>query len=221
MPVHRRYSHYWHRYWNQNRDHLVQPTQHLTKHIMKKYLALILTVILSSNMLQAQQSVEVDVEKSNVEWLAKKVGGQHDGLVSIQKANIIFNGQGEVSQANIVMDMTSITVEDLSGGAKNSLTNHLKDPDFFNTEDYPEASFTVKEGNGKPGEVLGILTIKDISKEYALQYEYKDGKIKGNLVIDRTDFDIMYKSKSILDAKAVADGFIYDEFTITFTLVSK
>ena len=73
---------------------------------MKKYLALILTVILFSNMLQAQQSVEVDVEKSNVEWLAKKVGGQHDGLVSIQKANIIFNSQGEVSQANIVMDMT-------------------------------------------------------------------------------------------------------------------
>ncbi|HCE85387.1 MAG TPA: hypothetical protein DEO99_04475 [Bacteroidetes bacterium] len=188
---------------------------------MKKYLALILTVILSSNIVQAQQRVEVDVEKSNVEWLAKKVGGQHDGLVSIQKANITFNSQGEVSQANIVMDMTSITVEDLSGGAKNSLTNHLKDPDFFNTEDYPEASFTVKEGNGKPGEVLGILTIKDISKEYALQYEYKDGEIKGKLVIDRTDFDIMYKSKSILDAKAVADGFIYDEFTITFTLVSK
>ena len=46
---------------------------------MKKYLALILTVILSSNIVQAQQRVEVDVEKSNVEWLAKKVGGQHDG----------------------------------------------------------------------------------------------------------------------------------------------
>ena len=119
------------------------------------------------------------------------------------------------------MDMTSITVEDLTGGAKNSLTNHLKDPDFFNTENYPEASFTVKEGNGKTGEVLGILTIKDISKEYALQYEYKNGEIKGKLIIDRTDFDIMYKSKSILDAKAVADGFIYDEFTITFTLLSK
>ena len=188
---------------------------------MKKYLALILAVILSSNMVQAQQIFEVDLEKSNVEWLAKKVGGQHDGLVSIQKANITFDSQGEVSQAYIVMDMTSITVEDLTGGAKNSLTNHLKDPDFFNTENYPEASFTVKGSNGKPGEVLGILTIKDVSKEYALQYEYKNGEIKGKLVIDRTDFDIMYKSKSILDAKAVADGFIYDEFTITFTLVSK
>lgn len=188
---------------------------------MKKYLVLILAVILSSNILQAQQNFEVDLGESKVEWLAKKVGGQHNGLVSIQNANVKFNNQGEVSQASIVMDMTSITVEDLTGGAKNSLTNHLKDSDFFNTEEYPEASFTVKEGNGKTGEVLGILTIKDISKEYALQYEYKDGEIKGKLIIDRTDFDIMYKSKSILDAKAVADGFIYDEFTITFTLVSK
>ncbi|MEC8756893.1 MAG: hypothetical protein VXX44_02495, partial [Bacteroidota bacterium] len=66
---------------------------------MKKYLVLILAVILSSNMVQAQQIFEVDLEKSNVEWLAKKVGGQHDGLVSIQKANITFDSQGEVSQA--------------------------------------------------------------------------------------------------------------------------
>ncbi|HAB89912.1 MAG TPA: hypothetical protein DCF84_05190 [Bacteroidetes bacterium] len=185
---------------------------------MKKYLVLILAVILSSNILQAQQVFEVDLGKSKVEWLAKKVGGQHNGLVSIQKANITLNSQGEVSQASIVMDMSSITVEDLTGGAKNSLTNHLKNPDFFNTEDYQEASFTVKNGNGELGEVLGLLTIKDISKEYTLQYELKEGEIKGKLVIDRTDFDIMYKSKSILDPKAVADGFIYDDFTITFTL---
>lgn len=188
---------------------------------MKRYLILILAVTLSTNFLHAQQNFEVDLGKSKVEWLAKKVGGQHDGLVGIQKAAITFNDQGGVSQANIVMDMTSITVEDLTGGAKNSLTSHLNSPDFFNTEEYAEASFVVKEGKGKPGEIPGILTIKDISKEYTLQYEYKDGEIKGKLVIDRTDFDIMYKSKSILDAKAVADGFIYDEFTITFTLVGK
>ena len=191
------------------------------KFIMKNQFALILAVILCSNILQAQKNFEVDLEKSSVQWLAKKVGGQHDGLVSIQKANIILNSQGEVSQASIVMDMASITVEDLSGGAKNSLTNHLKNPDFFNTEEYPEASFTIKAGNGKPGEVAGLLTIKDISKEYTLQYVYKDNQINGKLVIDRTDFDIMYKSKSILDPKAVADGFIYDDFTITFTLLGK
>ena len=95
-------------------------------------------------MVQAQQNVEVDLGKSKVEWLAKKVGGQHDGLVSIKKANITLNSQGEVSQANIIMDMTSITVEDLTGGAKNSLTKHLNSPDFFNTDDYPKASFVVK-----------------------------------------------------------------------------
>ena len=188
---------------------------------MKNQFAIILAVILCSNILQAQKNFEVDLEKSSVQWLAKKVGGQHDGLVSIQKANIILNSQGEVSQASIVMDMASITVEDLSGGAKNSLTNHLKNPDFFNTEEYPQASFTIKAGNGKPGEVAGLLTIKDISKEYTLQYVYKDNQINGKLVIDRTDFDIMYKSKSILDPKAVADGFIYDDFTITFTLLGK
>ena len=113
---------------------------------MKKYLVLFLVTLPSNNALRAQNNFTVDLEKSKVQWLAKKVGGQHDGLVDIKKAYIMFNGQGEVSQADIVMDMTSITVEDLTGGAKNSLTNHLKDPDFFNTQDYPEASFTVKEG---------------------------------------------------------------------------
>ena len=188
---------------------------------MKKYLVLFLTVTLISNTLYAQNDINVDLDKSKVQWLAKKVGGQHDGLVGIQKAYITLNGQGEVSQANITMDMTSMTVEDLTGGAKNALTNHLKDPDFFNTENYPEASFTATEGKSKSGEVVGLLTIKDISKEYTLQYERKDDEITGILIIDRTDFDIMYKSKSTLDPKAVADGFIYDEFTITFTLVEK
>ena len=188
---------------------------------MKKYLVLFLATTLLTNALRAQNNFTVDLEKSKVQWLAKKVGGQHDGLVDIKKAYIMFNGQGAVSQADIVMDMTSITVEDLTGGAKNSLTNHLKDPDFFNTQDFQEASFTVKEGQGKSGKVDGLLTIKDISKEYTLQYKVQDGIIKGTLIIDRTDFDIMYKSKSILDAKAVADGFIYDEFTITFTLIEK
>lgn len=188
---------------------------------MKKILTIFLSIVITSNVLQAQKTFNVDLEKSKVQWLAKKVGGQHDGLVSIEEASISLNSQGTVDQATIVMDMTSITVEDLTGGAKNSLTNHLKDPDFFNTEKFPKATFTIQEGMGKQSEAVGLLTIKDISKEYTLQYNHREDGIKGTLVIDRTDFDIMYKSKSILDAKAVADGFIYDEFTITFTLVEE
>ncbi|MGB1119728.1 MAG: YceI family protein [Chitinophagales bacterium] len=188
---------------------------------MKKILFLSLVTFLFANGLFAQQSFEVDLENSSVQWFAQKVGGKHDGLVDIKQASITLNDEGEVSSANIVIDMQSISVEDLSGGAKDALTKHLKDADFFNTEEHPMASFVVNKASDKSGVASGILTIKNVSKEYTLNYTRSDNQLQGTLMVDRTDFDIMYKSKSVLDAKAVADGFIYDEFKITFTLEQK
>ena len=177
-----------------------------------------LTLALSIINIHAQSTFHVNTETSQVQWLAKKVGGQHDGLVSINSGMIELDEDGIVINAAISIDMTSITVEDLTGGAKEALTNHLKDADFFDTETYKEATFVVKSPGSKKGKALGMLTIKDISKPYSLDYTLEEGKLQGTLVVDRTDFGVMYKSKSILDAKAVADGFIFDEFTITFLL---
>lgn len=185
---------------------------------MRLLLFICLTLALTVFNINAQSTFNVNTETSQVQWLAKKVGGQHDGLVSINSGVIKLDKNGIVTNAAISIDMTSITVEDLTGGAKEALTKHLKDADFFDTETYKEATFIVESPGNKKGKALGQLTIKDISKPYALEYTLTEGQLRGTLVVDRTDFGVMYKSKSILDAKAVADGFIFDEFTITFLL---
>ena len=177
-----------------------------------------LTLALSVFNTHAQSTFKVNPETSQVQWLAKKVGGQHDGLVSISSGVVELDEYGIVTNASISIDMTSITVEDLSGGAKEALTKHLKDADFFDTETYQEATFVVESPGSKKGKASGQLTIRDISKPYTLDYKLVEGQLQGTLVVDRTDFGVMYKSKSILDAKAVADGFIFDEFIITFLL---
>ncbi|MFN8331608.1 MAG: hypothetical protein U0T81_10400 [Saprospiraceae bacterium] len=53
----------------------------------------------------------MSVAKSKVGWVAKKVTGQHSGIVSLQSGSIVFDNNRPVR--NLVMDMNSIKVTDL------------------------------------------------------------------------------------------------------------
>lgn len=80
--------------------------------------------------------------------------------------------------------------------------NHLKSEDFFNTEKYPQISFSstgvFKDIAGKP-EMVGKLTMLGHSKEVHIPFELLHGErkdpwknfrvsLKGAFTIDRTDF---------------------------------
>jgi len=41
------------------------------------------------------------------------------------------------------------------------------------------------------------------------------------IVIDRSDYNVKYNSKSFFDVEALGDKMIYDEFTINLHLVAK
>ncbi len=58
---------------------------------------------------------------------------------------------------------------------------HLKSPDFLNAEAYPVVTFTskrVEQHSPTNGKLIGDLTIRDITKEVALDVEYS-GVMKG------------------------------------------
>ncbi|MEX1055762.1 MAG: YceI family protein [Rhodothermales bacterium] len=53
--------------------------------------------------------------------------------------------------------------------------NHLRSDDFFNAEEYPTIRFVSKEVrnvNGSEFELVGDLTIRDVTKEIVLEAEY-------------------------------------------------
>jgi len=119
--------------------------------------------------------------------------------------------------------MTSIVVLDIPADDKYNakLTKHLKADDFFGVESNPTASFKITNVEGNT--VSGDLTIKGKTKNvsFTTSSSETDGVMSfksESFKIDRTDFDIKYKSKKFFDN--LKDKFINDEIEISITVSS-
>jgi|SRR5690606_21894905 len=168
----------------------------------------------------------VDTEASQIMWEGEKPTGKHNGTIKLASGTVSANN-GTVEAGNFVIDMNSITDEDLEGEQKANLEAHLKgtvegkEGDFFNVKEYPNAKF---EMTGIENNVVkGNLTIKD--KTNAIQFPATvtiDGDkmmLKSETFeIDRTKWDVNYGSKSIFPN--LGDKFINDEIKITVSLVA-
>lgn len=159
-----------------------------------------------------------NAETSTLNWKGFKPTGSHNGTVVIKEGNLIVS-EGKLAGGSFVFDMASIAVSDIpvseSGNAK--LVGHLKNVDFFDTENNPTALFEIT--SVEAAIIKGNLTIKGISKpiEFAaklIETEAGVELIGDTFKIDRTLYGIEYKSKSIFDN--LKDKFIDDEFEISF-----
>ena len=163
-------------------------------------------------------TISVDTKNSKIEWIGKKPTGTHDGTVNVSKGFIELNKKGEITNGEFVLDMNSISCSDLQGKKKESLDSHLKDADFFNTEEYPTSTFKINEVSSDT--IYGTLTIKGIAQKIKfpfkeMVYTNKDTttlEYRSEIIIDRTLFDIKYSSKTFFPD--IGDRFIYDDFTI-------
>ncbi|MEE1884031.1 YceI family protein [Pedobacter flavus] len=166
------------------------------------------------------ESYSVDTKKSNITWFGKKFSGSHKGTVAIKSGSLTFDNK-KLINGTFVADMNSIKDDD---GSKN-LENHLKSDDFFGAQKFPNASFTVKKvaGSGANLNITGDLTIKGITQSITFPAKISwnsDGSATAKvekIVIDRTKYDIKYKSKSLFGD--LGDNFIYDEFEFGVNLV--
>ncbi|MBL4745982.1 MAG: YceI family protein [Flavobacteriaceae bacterium] len=164
----------------------------------------------------------VDVINSNVTWKGYKPTGSHNGALKIKSGSFSF-ANGALASGEFLLDMTSIEVLDIPADHKNNakLLGHLKSDDFFGTEKNPVAIFKVITVDGNT--VSGDLTIKGITK--SVTFTANSSEDNGVMSfesevfkIDRTDFDIKYKSKSFFEN--LKDKFINDEIEISFAVNS-
>lgn len=171
-------------------------------------------------------SYTVSLKQSKVEWVGKKVTGQHNGTVAIKSGSLEIKN-GMLNGGEFIMDMTTITSTDLEGEYQQKLNGHLKSADFFGVEKYPEAKFVitkVKE-NGKNGRftVTGDITIKETTKAITFDAQLVnsgEGIVAvADIVIDRSEFDVRYGSGSFFDN--LGDKTIYDDFTLSVNLVTE
>lgn len=183
-----------------------------------KSIALALIIVLSTLSVTAQTK-KVDASKSSINWLAKKVTGQHNGTVNIKDGALVFKGKKLVG-GTFTSDMTSLTSTDLTGDWLAKLNGHLKSDDFFGVEKFPTSTLVFKTIGAKAKDVYTVtadLTIKGITNPVTFDLTVSKNTASTTLTIDRTKYDIKYGSKSFFES--IGDKAIYDNFDLTVSLV--
>ncbi len=184
-----------------------------------KNFALALIIMLSTQIVFAQK-VEVNSKKSGVEWLGKKIGGQHEGNIQVKSGYFEIKND-KILEGNFVIDMTSITNTDLKDeGYNQKLVGHLKSDDFFGVENYPTANFEVTESskfsNGK-ATITGAITIKGKTESISFKVVRAGNEYTSKIDVDRSKFDVKYGSNSFFDN--LGDKAIDDIFSLHIKLV--
>lgn len=175
---------------------------------------------------KAADTFKVDLAGSSVKWVANKVGGSHNGTITPSSGSLIFDGKN-LKGGEFVIDMTSITILDLTGNSNQNLLRHLKNDDFFSVDKFPTANFkitNVTKAGAERVNVTGNLTIKGITSPITFPATIKAQKnvlvaVAKGVKVDRTKYDIKYRSKNFFGD--IGDKAIDDEFILDINLVAK
>lgn len=188
-----------------------------------KYLKQAVLLILTIGCFFTLQSFTVEkedvkIKDSALTWVGSKVTGSHEGTIKLKSGYLTLDNNDLVG-GEFVIDMTTIVCTDLSGKGKAGIESHLKSDDFFSVDKFPTASLTIldvkKKGLGQY-QVNANITIKGMTQEIMFDAEIKEKTAKAKLVIDRTEFGIIYKSGNFFEE--LADKAIYDEFEMSIEL---
>lgn len=190
---------------------------------MIKIIVMALVASLQFSAFSAEFAIETD--QSKVHWKGTKVGGAHDGTVGVRSGKMTTK-DGKLQSVEIVVDMTQMTNNDLSGEWRQQLLDHLKNDDFFSVDKYPTSTLksTKVEDLGRDRyRVTADLTIKDKTETVVFEATVKE---KGNTLsgktdftFDRTKFGIRYNSGNFF--QNLGDRLIHDDVQLTVELVGK
>jgi polyisoprenoid-binding protein YceI len=171
-------------------------------------------------------SYALNLEDSSIRWDgAKAVGGAHFGSISASEGALMVQ-DGVLIGGTIVVDMTTVSSEDLEGSSKESLDGHLMSDDFFGVATHPTATFAIGEAvtlegiEGSTHRVSGEMTIKGIGNEMSFPATFEmNGEtlhMSAELEIDRSIHNVRYGSGSFFED--LGDNLINDEFQLTVDL---
>lgn len=122
----------------------------------------------SANTSDERASWSVDKNHSEVGFSVR-----HMAISKVRGEFMTFSATIEFDEPDLSTLVVSATVEvrSLDTGVERR-DNHLRSPDFFDAATYPQITFTsknVRNVDGDKFELVGDLTIKDVTKEFVLE----------------------------------------------------
>lgn len=194
-----------------------------------KFIAILLVTALFVNVATAgipkkgakkAVTLAVDTKASKINWLAKKVTGQHEGTINLASGSLVANGM-KVTGGEFVIDMKSIVCTDITDAEYNKkFIGHITTGDFFEVEKFPTSTFKITKVDA--GNITGNLTMKGITKliTFPAKVSMVGGKATAtaSIPVDRTDFGVKYNSKKFFDT--IGDKAIDDVFNLNIALVA-
>ena len=200
---------------------------------MKKLITLLMFVSLVSCNMNSNKTAEtndvamnavdatynIKQDQSSLQWTGREVStSSHYGTINFTSGQFEI-ADGLISQGEFFVDMTSITVQDLTGGSKERLEGHLRSDDFFSVESFPTAHLYISSSevisNGK-WMVNGFLTIKDISHPVLFEMANTADGWNASLVFDRSKYNVKFRSGTFFEN--LGDKLIYDDIELKINL---
>ena len=187
-----------------------------------------ITVFVS--ILTAADTLQVDMENSQIKWIGRKVTGEHSGTLNLSGGWVVLD-KNSINSGKFIFDMASISNTDIESPEwKQKLEDHLKSEDFFHTDSFPHAILEIKgpqsliiENSKISDQILADLTIRGITHEIKFPFDLTQSQnnfnAEGSVDIDRTLYNIQYKSGKFFDE--LGDKLIYDNFTVQFMVHTK
>ena len=172
------------------------------------------------------KKLTLSASDSKIEWVGKKVTGQHNGTVDITNGDL-FIDNGVLTGGSFEINFGTIKVLDLQDPEMNAkLTGHLKSDDFFSAEKFPTGKFVLTSitplSNGTENNytVGGNLTIKGITKPVSFPAIVK---VNGDAVTATADFkiyrtlcDVKFRSGKFYEN--LGDKLIYDQIDLKLNI---
>ena len=172
-----------------------------------------------------EKTYSIDLTKSKLRWVAKKLTGSHWGNIRLKSGIVKIKNNLPVS-GEFIVDMKTIEVMDTKQSIwGKKLQSHLHSKDFFDTENYPEAKLLIKRVTMRNGRFVidADLTVKSIMHpiEFVCEiFQFDDlASARGKVEIDRTLYDVTYRSARYFPN--IGDRMIYDIFTVDFEIDAK
>ena len=189
---------------------------------MKNYsiVSIITTILICTTLSINAQEKSLNIESSTIRWYGEEITGkEHYGDLKFSSGNIQINNK-VVSSGNFIVNMNSLTVEDLSGGGKKRLEGHLRSSAFFGVSDHPQASLNITsmvDVDGDSQILNGELTIKGITHPINFSITLNsENNATAMLVFDRSKYDVRFRSGSFFDE--LGDKLILDDIKLEVAL---